>query len=49
MITIKNELQLSKMRSAGHLLYDVLCALREKMEAGMTTYDLDKIAHELSK
>ena len=25
MITIKNDLQLAKMRSAGHLLYDVLC------------------------
>lgn len=47
MITIKNELQLSKMRSAGHLLYDVLCTLREKMAPGMTTYDLDRIAYEL--
>ena len=49
MITIKNELQLAKMRSAGHLLYDVLCTLREQMQPGMTTYDLDKIAHELIK
>ena len=47
MITIKNELQLAKMRSAGHLLYDVHCTLREKMAPGMTTYDLDRIAHEL--
>ena len=47
MITIKNEIQLSKMRSAGHLLYDVLCTLREKMAPGMTTLDLDRIAHEL--
>lgn len=47
MIAIKNELQLAKMRSAGHLLCDVLCALREKMVPGMTTYDLDKYAHEL--
>ena len=47
MITIKNELQLAKMRSAGHLLYDVHCALREQMAPGMTTWDLDKIAHEL--
>jgi len=47
MITIKNELQLAKMRSAGHLLYDVHCVLREKMAPGMTTYDLDRIAHEL--
>ena len=49
MITIKNELQLAKMRSAGHLLYDVHCALREQMAPGMTTWDLDKIAHELIK
>lgn len=47
MITIKNELQLSKMRSAGHMLYDVLCTLREKMAPGMTTYDLDRVAYEL--
>lgn len=47
MITLKNELQLAKMRSAGHLLYDVLCALREKMAPGMTTWDLDRYAHEL--
>ena len=47
MITIKNDLQLAKMRSAGHLLYDVLCQLREKMSPGMTTLDLDRYAHEL--
>ncbi len=47
MITIKNDLQLAKMRSAGHLLYDVLCQLREKMAPGMTTLDLDRYAHEL--
>ena len=47
MITIKNDLQLAKMRSAGHLLYDVLCQLRERMAPGMTTLDLDRYAHEL--
>jgi len=47
MITIKNDVQLSKMRSAGHLLYDVLQELREKMAPGMTTWDLDRYAYEL--
>ncbi|MGI6654664.1 MAG: type I methionyl aminopeptidase [Christensenellales bacterium] len=47
MITIKNASQLAKMRSAGHLLYDVLCALREKIVPGITTKDIDAWAEEL--
>lgn len=41
MITIKNSDQLAKMRSAGHLLYDVLCDLRERIVPGITTRALD--------
>lgn len=43
MISIKNVDQLAKMRSAGHLLYDVLCAAREAIRPGMTTMDLNNI------
>ncbi|MGI6690108.1 MAG: type I methionyl aminopeptidase [Christensenellales bacterium] len=46
-ITAKNAVQLGKMRSAGHLLYDVLCALREKICPGMTTKALDAYAEEM--
>lgn len=47
MITIKNHDQLAKMRSAGHLLYDVLCRLREAVVPGITTKALDQYAEEL--
>jgi methionyl aminopeptidase len=41
MICIKNPIQLAKMRSAGHLLHDVLAAAREVIAPGMTTMDLN--------
>ena len=47
MITIKNNDQLAKMRSAGHLLHDVLCRLREAIVPGITTKALDAYAEEL--
>ena len=47
MIIIKNPDQLAKMRSAGHLLYDVLCRVREEIKPGMTTMDLNRITDEL--
>ncbi|MBQ4074979.1 MAG: type I methionyl aminopeptidase [Clostridia bacterium] len=47
MITIKNHDQLAKMRSAGHLLHDVLCRLREAVVPGITTKALDSYAEEL--
>lgn len=47
MITIKNYDQLAKMRSAGHLLYDVLCHLRETVVPGITTKAIDAYAHEM--
>lgn len=46
MISIKNVDQLAKMRSAGHLLYDVLCAAREAIRPGMTTMDLNNIVDQ---
>ena len=46
MITIKNIDQLAKMRSAGHLLYDVLQAAREIIRPGITTMDLNAFVDE---
>ena len=46
MISIKNLDQLAKMRSAGHLLYDVLAAAREAIRPGMTTMDLNRFVDE---
>ena len=46
MIRIKNDLQLAKMRSAGHLLYDVLCQAREFIAPGMTTMDINDFVDE---
>lgn len=47
MIIIKNPVQLAKMRSAGHLLHDVLCRVRESIQPGMTTMDLNDLTDEL--
>ena len=46
MISIKNLDQLGKMRSAGHLLYDVLCAAREFIRPDITTMDLNAFVDE---
>ena len=46
MISLKNPDQLAKMRSAGHLLYDVLMAAREQIVPGITTMDLNAFVDE---
>ena len=46
MISLKNPDQLAKMRSAGHLLYDVLMAAREFISPGITTLDLNAFVDE---
>lgn len=46
MISLKNDLQLAKMRSAGHLLYDVLCQARAFIAPGMTTMDINNFVDE---
>lgn len=46
MITLKNADQLAKMRSAGHLLHDVLCQAREVICPGMTTAALNAFVDE---
>lgn len=47
MIILKNPDQLAKMRSAGHLLHDVLCQVREFIQPGMTTMDVNNYTDEL--
>lgn len=47
MITIKNELQIEKMRKAGELLHSVLEQLRAEIRPGVTTKHLDQMAEKL--
>ena len=46
MINLKSPAQLAKMRSAGHLLYDILQSIREVIVAGETTAAIDAYAEE---
>lgn len=46
MITIKSSLELELMRKANAIVGEVLELMRESIRAGITTYELDKIAHE---
>lgn len=46
MISIKNPDQLAKMRSAGHLLHDVLTSVREVIRPGITTMALNAYVDE---
>ncbi|NCB34418.1 MAG: type I methionyl aminopeptidase [Clostridia bacterium] len=46
MITLKNPAQIAKMRSAGHLLYDILQSIREVIKAGESTVAIDAYAEE---
>lgn len=47
MITIKNTVQIAKMREAGAILHEVLEQLRRKIEPGITTKELDRFAEKL--
>lgn len=47
MIIIKNPDQLAKMRSAGHLLYDVLQQVRQAIVPGVTTAAINAYTDEL--
>ena len=46
MITLKNPAQIAKMRSAGHLLYDILQSIREVIKAGESTAAIDAYAEK---
>ena len=47
MILVKNALQLEKMRTAGMLLYDILQRLSEVVAPGVTTREINALAHRL--
>jgi methionyl aminopeptidase len=46
MIEIKNESEIQKMRSAGHLAAETLIAVGELIKPGITGLDIDKFAKE---
>lgn len=46
MITIKSSLELELMRKANAIVGDVLELMRDSVRPGVTTYELDKIAHD---
>lgn len=46
MITIKSSLELELMRKANAIVGDVLEHMRDSVRPGVTTYELDKIAHD---
>ena len=46
MITVKSQQEIQLMRESGKILRDLLLLLESKIEVGMPTIELDKIAHD---
>ena len=46
MIQLKNEREIDKIRSSGKVLAQCLLSLDEVIKPGISTYDIDRIAHE---
>jgi len=46
MITIKSDYELSLMRVAGRIVYDTHQYLKPYIKPGITTGELDKLAHD---
>ena len=46
MITIKSDAQISLMRRANQIVRDTLNLLRDHTKPGVSTYELDRLAHE---
>lgn len=46
MITIKSDSEIELMREAGRILRDTLNMLKEHVKVGVTTKELDKLAHD---
>lgn len=46
MITIKTDAEIARMRESGRITKEVLDLIGREIRAGLTTKDLDKIAHE---
>ena len=49
MVTIKSLNEIMLMKDAGKILAETLELLRENIKAGISTKQLDKIAHEYIK
>lgn len=49
MIVLKNKEEIEKIRSSCSIVVDVLMRLSEKVEPGISTYELDKIAEDMAK
>ena len=47
MIILKSSLELARMREAGRIVAEVLVCLREKVAPGVTTAELDDLAHKI--
>ena len=47
MISLKNKAQISKMRDAGKILYEVEQEVRQAIRPGVTTAQLDILAERL--
>ncbi len=48
MIVLKNKEEIDKIRSSCSIVADVLSALSEKAQPGISTYDLDRIAEDMA-
>ena len=46
MVSIKNEEQIKYMKTSGKVVYEVLELLKKTLKEGMTTLELNNIAHE---
>ncbi len=49
MISIKSKSEIIKMRDAAKLLVDVMYAMHDAIKPGISTYELDKIGHDVIK
>ena len=48
MIHLKSKEEINKMRSAGQIVFEALSTLKEMVEPGVSTWDLDKTAEEVA-
>ena len=46
MVSIKSKSEIEKMKVAGRVTYEALCAVEEAVKPGVTTAELDKIAEK---
>ena len=49
MITVKTDAEIARMRESGKITADVLNLIGNSIKVGMTTKDLDRLAHDYIK